>query len=69
MIVDSTKLTPKELEILKWVSLGLSNGDIAARQGVKLKTVCTHLNNIYSKMNVHSRTAAMVKYLKGDINA
>lgn len=54
-------LTDRELEMLKLVALGLSNRQIAERVFVTLGTVKKHLNNIYSKLGVASRTQAIVK--------
>lgn len=62
MSSDPCSLTPREYQVLKLISLGLTNGDIAVRLGVKLRTVGTYTLSIYSKLNVYNRTAAMVKY-------
>lgn len=51
--------TPRGLEILKLVSAGLSNEEIAARLGIKVRTVKSHLAELYSRLGVHSRTQAV----------
>ncbi len=51
-------LTPREREVLRWVAMGLSDAEVAARLVVSPRTVSTHLHRIYSKLEVPSRTAA-----------
>jgi LuxR family maltose regulon positive regulatory protein len=53
-------LTERELEILRMVSDGLSNREIADRLIVTVGTVKKHLNNIFGKLDVTSRTQALV---------
>ena len=48
-------LTPTELDVVKLVSEGLGNKDIAARLFVSHRTVQTHLTHVYSKLSVTSR--------------
>ncbi|MBX0329469.1 LuxR C-terminal-related transcriptional regulator [Oscillochloris sp. ZM17-4] len=52
-------LTARELEVLALVAAGLSNQDIADRLIVGLSTVKKHINNIYGKLDVLSRTQAL----------
>ncbi|NNJ11329.1 helix-turn-helix transcriptional regulator [Chloroflexales bacterium ZM16-3] len=52
-------LTPRELEVLALVAAGLSNHDIADRLIVGISTVKKHINNIYGKLDVLSRTQAL----------
>jgi len=52
------RLTPREREILDRVAEGETNGEIAARLWVSPLTVRRHLENIYAKLGVHTRTAA-----------
>lgn len=52
-------LTPREVEVLCLLASGLSNEDIARRLHLSLHTVKAHLRNIYSKLAVDSRSAAM----------
>jgi DNA-binding CsgD family transcriptional regulator len=51
-------LTPRESEVLIWVSRGKQNSEIATILGVHTRTVTTHLERIYSKLGVETRTAA-----------
>jgi len=54
------RLTAREREILELVAEGRTNAEIAERLWVSVGTVRTHLNNVYSKLGVHTRTAAAV---------
>jgi ATP/maltotriose-dependent transcriptional regulator MalT len=45
-------LTPEELEIAKLVSEGMSNKAIAATRGSAVRTISTHLSNIYEKLDI-----------------
>jgi DNA-binding NarL/FixJ family response regulator len=51
-------LTERELEVLRLVAKGRSNPDIARDLVLSHKTVARHLSNIFSKLDVSSRTAA-----------
>jgi len=56
----SLKLTPREAEVLFWISQGKSNHDIGVILGAKTGTICKHVEHILSKLNVENRTAAAV---------
>jgi DNA-binding NarL/FixJ family response regulator len=53
-----TVLTPRELDVLKLVTQGLSNPDIARRLVLSEHTVHRHLANILRKLDLSSRAAA-----------
>jgi DNA-binding NarL/FixJ family response regulator len=57
-------LTPREKEVLEFLAEGHISKEIADRLFINIETVNYHLKQIYQKMNVHSRTEAVVKYLK-----
>jgi DNA-binding CsgD family transcriptional regulator len=57
-------LTNREREILELLAQGLSNKTIAARLYLSVRTVEGHLANIYSRLDVHSRTEAMLMAVK-----
>jgi predicted ATPase/DNA-binding CsgD family transcriptional regulator len=48
-------LTPTELDVVRLVSEGLGNNDIAARLFVSPRTVQTHLTHVYTKLGLSSR--------------
>jgi LuxR family transcriptional regulator, maltose regulon positive regulatory protein len=54
-------LTPRELEILRLVSEGLTDGEIAARLVLSKHTIHRHLQNAYARLGCSSRAAAVAK--------
>ncbi|MBN1400923.1 MAG: AAA family ATPase, partial [Anaerolineae bacterium] len=54
-------LSEREVEVLQLVAEGLSNARIAQRLSITVRTVKWHTSNIYGKLNVTSRTQAIVK--------
>ena len=54
-------LTPREQEVLTLIAEGLSNGEIAERLVISIKTVDRHRENIMRKLNLHNRVD-LVKY-------
>jgi two-component system, NarL family, response regulator LiaR len=61
---SSDVLTGREMEVLKMVTKGLSNKEIAEALYLSVRTVQGHLVNIFSKLRVSSRTEAVVYALK-----
>jgi serine/threonine protein kinase/DNA-binding CsgD family transcriptional regulator len=57
-------LTARELEVLQRLAEGLSNKEIARALSVAPRTVNFHLDNIYSKLGVQSRTEAAIYALR-----
>jgi DNA-binding NarL/FixJ family response regulator len=55
-------LRPSEKKILELLAHSLSNKEIANRLGLSASTVRWHLENIYGKLHVGSRTAAVLKF-------
>jgi len=58
-------LTDREREVLELVMHGLSNKAIADRLSVTTAAVKWHLQHIYEKLHVHSRTEAALKFTQG----
>lgn len=56
-------LTPRELQILEELVKGSLYKEIASELKIGVETVRTHLRNIYAKLQVRTRTEAVVKYL------
>ncbi len=55
-----TELTDREMEVLKLIANGLSNGNIAGRLVISENTVKGHVSNILSKLHLAGRTQAAV---------
>jgi DNA-binding CsgD family transcriptional regulator len=55
------RLTPRQRELLQLVAAGHTNAQIARRLGVSDGTVRIHLQNIYARLQVPSRTAAVTR--------
>lgn len=64
---DNNKLSPREQEILRYLSAGLSNKMIARAANIAEGTVKFHVNSILSKMDVSSRTEAARQAIKRGI--
>jgi DNA-binding NarL/FixJ family response regulator len=67
-VVDSGEhfvpLSPREMEILRCVTRGLSNKEIAHELGISHQTVKNHMTSILDKLNVEDRTQAAVYALQ-----
>ena len=61
------KLTQREHEVLRALSHGLSNKEIARQFNVSPKTIDSHRTNLLRKMNVHSTAALLVTAMKTGI--
>jgi len=55
------RLTPRHWELLRLVAAGYTNAQIGRRLGVSEGTVRKHLENIYARLQVSSRTAAVTR--------
>ena len=59
-----TPLSPREMEILQYVTRGMSNKEIAAKLGISHQTVKNHMTAILHKLDVEDRTQAAVYALR-----
>lgn len=57
-------LTPRETELLYLVATGTTNREIGAQMYISQRTVKVHMTNIMEKLNVVSRTGAVVKAIQ-----
>lgn len=57
-------LSPREMEVVSALALGLSNDHVSRRLGVTVSTVKAHLRQIFRKLDVSNRTGAARVYLE-----
>lgn len=65
--VGGEKLSSRELEILRLATMGKSNKQISQELDINLRTVKGHFVKIFSKLNVNSRTEAVVTGLRSGL--
>jgi NarL family two-component system response regulator LiaR len=61
---ESDRLSEREMEVLKLAARGMTNMEIANELALSVRTVQGHLSNIFSKMQVGSRTEAVILALR-----
>ncbi|MEZ5323354.1 MAG: AAA family ATPase [Microthrixaceae bacterium] len=59
------RLTPREVEVADLLTEGLTNGQIAERLGISIRTVTSHLDHIYTKLGIGTRAALVAHVLRG----
>ena len=59
-------LTRREAEVLSWLAKGKTNRDIAEILGMSPRTVNKHLEHVYAKLGVETRTSAAAVLARGD---
>jgi DNA-binding NarL/FixJ family response regulator len=64
---DAHGLTARELEVLRLVAAGKSNREIASMLVISEHTVARHLQNIFAKLGLSSRTAASAFAFEHDL--
>jgi DNA-binding CsgD family transcriptional regulator len=60
---DTGRLTERECDVLSWVARGKTNAEIAELLRLAPSTVRKHLENVYAKLGVSTRTAAVARFL------
>jgi DNA-binding CsgD family transcriptional regulator len=60
---DGIHLTAREREVVSWVARGKTNAEIAQLLWLAPSTVRKHLENVYAKLGVNTRTAAVARFL------
>ena len=60
---EATHLSVREEQILRLLSQGFSNKQIAGKLELSIDTVCSHLKHVFDKLHVNSRTEAVVRYM------
>jgi len=62
--LESLGLTPREAEVLLWVAQGKSNPEIASILAAAENTVKKHMQHIFEKLSIESRSSAMLLALQ-----
>lgn len=58
---EALGITPRELEILELIAVGLSTREIAGRLNVSENTVKTHASRLFTKLSARRRTQAVLR--------
>lgn len=56
-------LTPRERDVMGWLAYGKTDAEIAALLAISPRTVQKHLEHVYVKLGVETRTAAVMRAL------
>lgn len=64
---SSLSLTKREIQVIKYLSKGLNNSQIAEKMGISVHTTKAHIRNIFDKLSVQGRTEAVVKAIKDNL--
>ena len=54
-------LTPREVDVVRLLSLGCTYSQVAERLGISEHTVTSHIKNAYRKLDVHTAAAAVFR--------
>lgn len=61
--ISACRLTQRETEVMHWLACGKTDVDIAALLAISPRTVQKHLEHVYVKLGVETRTAAVMRAL------
>lgn len=64
---DRSRLTPRELEVVRLVGMGCKNADIARRLFISEETVKAHLSRVFGKIGVHDRVELTLYALRNGL--
>jgi DNA-binding CsgD family transcriptional regulator len=59
--IDNRQLTPRQLDVLRYLAAGHSTDAIAAKLGISIETVRNHVRGIMARLAVHSRLEAVIR--------
>jgi DNA-binding CsgD family transcriptional regulator len=62
-------LTQREHAVLDWVASGKTDAQVAQILGISPRTVQKHLEHVYAKLGVESRTAAVMRFIRSAVPA
>ena len=63
--VNAPELTLREGDVMRWLACGKTDTEIAALLSISPRTVQKHLEHVYVKLGVETRTAAVMRTLAG----
>ena len=61
--MDAT-LTAREVDVVRLLAQGCTYGRVAQRLGISEHTVCSHIKNLYRKLDVHTAAAAVSRTMQ-----
>jgi two-component system NarL family response regulator len=64
---ETERLTPRELEVVRYVAMGLKNADIARQLFISEETVKAHLSRVFGKLRVHDRVELTLHALRSGL--
>jgi DNA-binding CsgD family transcriptional regulator len=59
----SFRMSPREMDVARMVCSGFTNDEVAARLGIKIATVKTHLRNVYRRLRVQRKLDMLLTFL------
>ena len=62
--LEPLHLSARQLEVAKLVCKGLTNAEIAAELGIRVRTVTSHLDHIYNRLDIGSRSELAIAIVK-----
>ena len=61
------ELSEREVEVARWVAHGLTNPEIAAKLKIRPRTVASHLEHVYTRLDIHSRAALVRRFAEAGL--
>src|SRR5690606_20385381 len=68
-VSDAAPLTQREAQVMHWLAFGKTDADIAALMSISRRTVQKHLEHIYVKLGVETRTAAVMRSVAAGVQS
>lgn len=57
-------LTAREIDVVRLLAEGCTYGRVAQRLGISEHTVCSHIKNLYRKLDVHTAAGAVSRVMR-----
>jgi len=65
-VLASLGLSPRQVDVVRWVVKGKTSGEIAALLGINVRTIEKHLERIYARLDVSTRAALVARVLQAN---